>query len=207
MLSEIQHCYIFFLLLLLTTMFANVLILITIEIHHIPSHSAGLFDPTNSNMGSDPAVFGLLAVVCVELFQNWKLVPNPRWEATKMAFFIFVAFMLGTLPFVDNYSHIGGFIFGVLSAMIFLPYITFGKWDFIRKRALLMVAIPVMIGLMIVVSVSFYKIQNTDWCVGCDKFNCVQYHAEIECGEHDYVAPMTMPTVETDASLASNATA
>ena len=161
----------------------------------------GLFDPTNSNTGSDPAVFGLLAVVCVELFQNWKLVPNPRWEATKLAFFMIVAFFLGTLPFVDNYSHLGGFIFGLLSAMIFLPYITFGKWDFIRKRAMLLIAIPVLFTLGILVLVSFYKIQNTDWCVGCHKFNCVEYHRDIKCGEHDYAPSM----LELNAALAFNA--
>lgn len=149
---------------------------------------SGLFDPTNANTGSDPAVFGLLAVVCVELFQNWKLVQNPRWEATKLGFFMIVAFLLGTLPFVDNYSHLGGFIFGILSAMIFLPYITFGKWDFIRKRALLLIAIPVLFVLSILVMVGFYKIQNTDWCVGCHKFNCVEYHKDIKCGEHDWLA-------------------
>ena len=39
-----------------------------------------------------------------------------------------VAFGLGTLPFVDNFAHVGAFVFGVLSSIIFLPYVTFGKW-------------------------------------------------------------------------------
>jgi membrane associated rhomboid family serine protease len=145
----------------------------------------GLFDPTSANTGSDPAVFGLLAVVCVELGQNWKLVANPGWEVAKMTIFMIIAFFIGTLPFVDNYSHAGGFIFGILSATIFLPYITFGKWDFVRKRVLLMVAIPVLFAVSILVLVSFYKVQNTEWCKGCHKFNCIEYHKDIKCSEFE----------------------
>jgi hypothetical protein len=31
---------------------------------------------------------------------------------------------------------VGGFIFGVMSSIVFLPYITFGKWDAVRSMAL-----------------------------------------------------------------------
>lgn len=41
--------------------------------------------------------------------------------------------MVGTLPFVDNFAHIGGLVFGIFAAMAFLPYITFGRWNRIRK--------------------------------------------------------------------------
>ncbi len=40
----------------------------------------------------------------------------------------------GTLPWFNNIAHVGGFVFGVLSAIVFLPFITFGKLDKYRKR-------------------------------------------------------------------------
>ena len=47
-------------------------------------------------------------------------------KLTKLLVPIFIALMVGTLPFVDNFANIGGFLFGIPLAIIFLPYITFG---------------------------------------------------------------------------------
>ena len=62
----------------------------------------------------------------VDLFQSWKLVKEPWkrlfWTLIETALYLAV----GTLPFIDNWAHIGGFFFGVLAAIIFLPYLTFG---------------------------------------------------------------------------------
>ncbi len=61
---------------------------------------------------------------------------------------------------VDNWSHIGGFCFGAVSGIVFLPYITFGKWDARRKRILLLLCIPLLMIMFIVAFVMFYLIQN-----------------------------------------------
>ena len=95
---------------------------------------SGIFDSDGVGVGADPAIFGMLAVLAVELFQSWQVVPNRGWELLKLLMVIAVAFVIGTLPFVDNWSHLGGFAFGILSAIVFLPYITFGKADLARKR-------------------------------------------------------------------------
>lgn len=34
--------------------------------------------------------------------------------------------LIGTFPYIDNWAHLGGFVFGIVSAIVFLPYITFG---------------------------------------------------------------------------------
>lgn len=54
----------------------------------------GIFAPGQANVGSDPAVFGLLAVLIVELFQSWQIVPNPWTEFAKLAFVILLALMV-----------------------------------------------------------------------------------------------------------------
>ena len=95
---------------------------------------SGIFDSDGVGVGADPAIFGMLAVIAVELFQSWQVVPNRWWELVKLLMVIAVAFIIGTLPFVDNWSHLGGFVFGLFSAIVFLPYITFGKADLTRKR-------------------------------------------------------------------------
>lgn len=80
---------------------------------------------------------------------------------------VVASLMIGTLPFIDNWSHIGGFVFGLVSAIVFLPYITFGKWDLTRKCLLLVFAIPSLIIMLIVAFVYFYRVQSIHFCSWC----------------------------------------
>jgi len=142
---------------------------------------SGLFDPYVVSVGSDPAIFGLLAVLVVELFQSWKIVPKPWWECFKLITVTLVAFVVGTFPFIDNFGHLGGFFFGLLSSIVFIPYITFGKWDYRRKRILLYICIPMLLIISVSALVSFYVVQNTDFCPWCKNINCIEYSKDIKC--------------------------
>lgn len=104
-----------------------------------------------------PAAFGLLGVLVVELFQAWQIVPNAKTQLAKLLALIFVALGIGTLPYIDNWSHIGGFFFGIVSGIVFLPYITFGQWDARRKKILLLVCCPLLLGMILLALVTFCK--------------------------------------------------
>ena len=125
--------------------------------------------------GATPAVFGLLAVTYVELFQSWQIVENAWLELIKLI--AITAFMLaiGTLPLTDNLAAIGGFVFGVPTAMIFLPYITFSRAGLWVKRVLLIVCIPVLIIMFAVGLIIFYLIRTVDFCFFCHYINCVPF--------------------------------
>ena len=62
----------------------------------------------------------------MQLVQTWQILDNPYKKLLRLLFFIILALMIGTLPFVNNFANIGGFVFGIPLAIIFLPYITFG---------------------------------------------------------------------------------
>merc|ERR1711916_125275 len=79
----------------------------------------------------------------------------------------------------DNFAHIGGYIVGVMAAIVFLPYITFGKWDKARKICLLVVTAPLLLTTFIVCFVVFYKTQDTDFCSFCNYLNCVPFTADF----------------------------
>jgi membrane associated rhomboid family serine protease len=85
--------------------------------------------------GASPAIYGLLACLVVELIQAWKVswleaggrgrgchqvlsvlqsVANRMREAIKLLLIILISLGVGLLPYVDNFSHLGGFIFGLL---------------------------------------------------------------------------------------------
>ncbi|KAL1924066.1 uncharacterized protein VTP21DRAFT_7101 [Calcarisporiella thermophila] len=88
----------------------------------------GNFAPTRiTSVGASGALFGVVGAILVDLIANWNQLERPRWEFFKLILTIAISFGLGLLPFLDNFSHIGGFICGVLSSVFLGPAIYFGK--------------------------------------------------------------------------------
>ena len=71
---------------------------------------------------------------------------------------------------------------GLVSGVIFLPYITFGQWDLTRKRLMLLFAIPSLIVMLIIAFIYFYKVQSTKFCAWCNLVDCIPYTSQIDCG-------------------------
>ena len=140
-----------------------------------PSQMSAIFIPYQINGGASPSVFGLLSVLFVELFQSWQIVERAWLEVLKLTVILVFLLALGTLPFIDNLANIGGFLFGIPAAIVFLPYITFGKWDAWRKRILLIICIPLLIIMYAVAFIVFYLVRDPDFCSVCHYFNCIPY--------------------------------
>lgn len=68
---------------------------------------SAIFIPYEVNAGASGAVFGLLGVLFVELFQFWQIVDNAWLELLKLSGFVLFLLLLGTLPYVDNMAHVG----------------------------------------------------------------------------------------------------
>eukprot|EP00048_Salpingoeca_helianthica_P024727 m.34874 g.34874 ORF g.34874 m.34874 type:complete len:834 (-) comp9557_c0_seq2:88-2589(-) len=142
---------------------------------------SGSFTPRTVDVGANPAVFGLLAVLLAELLQSWQLVINPLLHLTKLLVVLAVAMALGTFPYLNNFSHLGGFLFGFLAAIVFLPYITFGKWDVARKLTMVIVCFIGLVVIFVLALLLFYLIQNTSFCSWCHYLDCVPYSSSIDC--------------------------
>lgn len=68
---------------------------------------------TSPSVGCSGALFGIMALFLLDLLYDW---PNreSRWmELIIMVLGIAVSFVLGLLPDLDNFSHIGGFVMGL----------------------------------------------------------------------------------------------
>ena len=136
---------------------------------------ASLFTPYLPQMGGSAAVCGLIAVQSIELAQSWELVERPLWIILKLLVILLIFVLSGTLPYLDNLAHIGGFVTGLLTAFIFLPYIVFGEWHLRRRRLILALAAPLLFALFCLLLLVFYKIQNPDSCKACQAINCISY--------------------------------
>lgn len=82
--------------------------LLTYPPHHLPHFQvSAIFIPYEVNAGASAAVFGLLGVLYVELFQFWQIVDHAWFELLKLSVFVVILLLLGTLPYVDNMAHVG----------------------------------------------------------------------------------------------------
>ena len=87
-------------------------------------------------------------------------------------------FTIGMLPYIDNFSHVFGFIHGFFLAFIFLPYVSFGQWDRRRKRFQIFIASIIVVLLTTVGLVLFYVIQYES-PYDVSYFNCIPFTREF----------------------------
>lgn len=85
-----------------------------------------LFSPGYS-IGASTAVFGLLGAEAIFLIQNRKVFPGQFRSAIGNIIFIAAInlFIIGSLPGIDNWGHIGGLIGGLMFTSFAGPL-----WDF-----------------------------------------------------------------------------
>ncbi|KAH7132535.1 rhomboid family membrane protein [Dendryphion nanum] len=85
--------------------------------------SAGIFgfvlggnyaNPAQPSVGASGALFGILALVLLDLLYNWSSRRSPVKDLLFLLLDIAIAFVLGLLPFLDNFAHIGGFLCGLV---------------------------------------------------------------------------------------------
>ncbi|KAI0544329.1 rhomboid-domain-containing protein [Xylaria curta] len=66
-----------------------------------------------SSTGASGALFGIIAITLLDLLYSWNERRNPGRELFFILIEIVISFVLGLLPGLDNFSHIGGFIVGL----------------------------------------------------------------------------------------------
>ncbi|KAM7267596.1 hypothetical protein ACFE04_009762 [Oxalis oulophora] len=102
----------------------------------VGSFTSALFVRNSPVVTSSGALFGLLGAMLSWVVQNWNVYNN------KLAFPLIVStinFLLGLLPYVDNFSNIGGFIFGFLLG--FVLFLTpdleqVGEYEYEAKKSI-----------------------------------------------------------------------
>lgn len=78
------------------------------------------FDPTGLSSGASGCLFGILAICLLDLLYTWKSRHRPMVELVIMVVTILISFVLGLLPGLDNFSHIGGFLTGLVLGLCLL---------------------------------------------------------------------------------------
>jgi len=89
--------------------------------------------------GPSGSQFGVLGAIFVEFLFTWQYTSNPCLVLLKYLLIMLPLFLLGLLPWIDNYSHLVGLLFGTLLSFALFPHATVSldvlKRIFRRKRA------------------------------------------------------------------------
>ena len=119
-----------------------------------------------------------------------RLLVYPWIEFIKLGIVVLFLLILGLFPFIDNFAHIGGFVFGFLLSGILVPYHSLDnlnieakgkppKWDTFRiiKWVMVLAGIPAVLLLFTLFFVLFYVVQDT-WD-GFRYVNCIPFTSTI----------------------------
>ncbi|OLN84462.1 putative rhomboid protein [Colletotrichum chlorophyti] len=66
-----------------------------------------------ASTGASGALFGIIALTLLDLLYSWKDRRNPVKDLMFIMLDIVISFVLGLLPGLDNFAHIGGFLMGL----------------------------------------------------------------------------------------------
>ncbi|XP_070211302.1 inactive rhomboid protein 1-like [Littorina saxatilis] len=134
----------------------------------------GLADPTIPQEGSTSGVAGIIGEAAVELSQAWKLLDKPDTEAIKLGCFMLLLLLMGMLPYVSFLGCLAGCGCGVICAVVFMPYITFDRWDICRKITLVIVGVTTL-ALIFSLLLYFYITLQPATCQACRKLECLSF--------------------------------
>lgn len=73
-----------------------------------------------ASTGASGSLFGVVALTLLDLLYNWSKRRNRWWDLFWIGVDIVVSFVLGLLPGLDNFSHIGGFMMGIVLGICIL---------------------------------------------------------------------------------------
>ena len=143
-------------------------------------------------VGPAGGIFGIIAFFLIyTMYQAHRLV-KPWLEALKLMIIIIILLCCGLFPFIDNFAHLGGFVFGILLSGIFAPYyrpldaeLAYYRdkhrreynpkkdWIQISKYIFIAAGLPLVIALYILFFVLFYVVQDA-WD-GFQYLNCIPF--------------------------------
>ncbi|KAH1015690.1 hypothetical protein HUJ04_007035, partial [Dendroctonus ponderosae] len=139
---------------------------------------SAIFVPYRADVGPAGSQFGLLACLIVELLNAWPMLKRPKRALAKMIGTTIVLFIVGLLPWVDNYAHLFGFVFGFLLSYALLPFLSFGDYDRHKKVLLIWVCLLTALLLFVILLLLFYIIPVYD-CKVCSYFNCFPFTSDF----------------------------
>lgn len=121
--------------------------------------------PCTAVVGTSGVVFGMAGLTLADMVHNFETLSRPLLRATVLlAFLIFFAVTVGTTPTgTSHMSHVGGFLCGLLSALVLLPNVHSGRGEAAATAA----GAAGCLAIFLTLPLFFYLRQLPHVCCGC----------------------------------------
>ena len=142
--------------------------------------TSAIFLPKAIECGSSTALFGWASVYIVEYCLNYQYYQKPSRKITLWIIGTFISLLIGLLPGIDNFAHIGGSLMGIFTSLIVVPPLFIQK-----KHTKLFYIIAKFLGglfsilfLGICIYTFYYHIDVTENCHWCEYTSCLPVFKE-----------------------------
>jgi len=133
---------------------------------------AAVFVPDQISLGASSAIYGLFGVDLVHMFHRWKLIQNKCTTLFCSMLSTALYLGIGTLPWIDNWAHFGGFFFGALLGNVFLPFYEFSG---VKRKCGFALSLVLICFSLIILATWFYENQDPEFCSWCKYVSCIPY--------------------------------
>jgi membrane associated rhomboid family serine protease len=141
---------------------------------------SNLFAPNVVSVGASGGIFGLFGACWADIALNFRLYRgHARKVVTQLGFSTFANFLIGLVPFVDNFAHMGGMIAGFLMGLSLLVHKRYTRQGELKPlyrhqmilRWVSLIFFPLIFVLFAVLVFTGENLQ--DACPNCVYFTCI----------------------------------
>ncbi|EYB82198.1 hypothetical protein Y032_0365g3602 [Ancylostoma ceylanicum] len=143
--------------------------------------ASAIFVPYSPEVGPSGSHLGIMAALVIDLYHHRSIIVRPQRELGKHMCTVLLLFLTGLLPWVDNWAHLFGFIFGLLITIVTFPYLDFESQEkprqgcrssLSRRNLAIVVALISCIFLYTLLGYIYFNSIEVN-CPWCQYFNCI----------------------------------
>ncbi|KAI8646841.1 rhomboid family-domain-containing protein [Parasitella parasitica] len=137
--------------------------------------SAMLSQNLTASTGCSGALFGLIGYMFIDVLVNWKVLPHPIRDLMSLLVSTIISLVLGLLPGLDNFAHIGGFAVGIFMGMMICPMRPMAsKKVIVFTWIVRCIALAILVVLFAVSIKEFYSAADpSKICPNCKYLSCL----------------------------------
>mmetsp|Transcript_15617 Transcript_15617/g.25557 ORF Transcript_15617/g.25557 Transcript_15617/m.25557 type:complete len:209 (+) Transcript_15617:1-627(+) len=142
---------------------------------------SAIFSPLTIGVGASGGVFGIFGAAWSDLILNYSLYKGRVCRIFVQLFCVtFLNLIVGLIPYVDNFAHIGGLLTGMIAGFGVLVANRYSRYGELKERKryqlVLQIMSAVLIPVLIVVCLFvLYLGEPGEWCSWCHYMSCVQF--------------------------------